>query len=147
MSEALVQFAQKAVIVFDGVVLLVQKGAGDPYNPGCWELPGGRLKQGEILDMALYREVKEEVGLYVTPGRPLALWEFRLGSVTVVAVARLCEPKDIYVDLGGNAVGDHLGSFGWFEPEDIMGLDLISDSRDAMAQIVEILQKEESEDD
>ena len=94
MSEMYVQFAQKAVIEWQGRLLLIRKGQDDPHQPGRWELPGGRLQHGESLDDALVREVREEVGLDVSPGRPLALWSWRLSNEqdapTVIAVDRLC---------------------------------------------------------
>src|ERR1700676_4681336 len=41
-------------------------GAGRP-----WSLPGGKLEEGETLAEALVREMKEETGLDVEPGRLL----------------------------------------------------------------------------
>ena len=50
--------AQKAVIVRNGEVLLVR----DPRNPDIWELPGGRLNDGEEPAIGLAREIFEELG-------------------------------------------------------------------------------------
>ena len=105
----LLQFAQKALIVNEDRVLLVRKAKDDPHNPGRWELPGGRLKQNESLDAALQRVVMEVVGLTVVPGRPLALWSWRLvdgdEAPTVVAVARVCTVEGADVSLGENQHG------------------------------------------
>ena len=38
---------------------------------GIWELPGGRPRDGELPEAALVREVEEETGLRVQPGRLL----------------------------------------------------------------------------
>ena len=56
------------VVIEDGRILLLDQdaGAGRP-----WSLPGGKLEDGETLVGALVREMKEETGLDVEPGRLL----------------------------------------------------------------------------
>jgi 8-oxo-dGTP diphosphatase len=54
-----------AVVVHDGRVLLVRRGA-EPLK-GHWTLPGGVLEVGESLSEGVAREVKEETGLDVEP--------------------------------------------------------------------------------
>jgi 8-oxo-dGTP pyrophosphatase MutT (NUDIX family) len=129
----LLQFAQKAVIVKDGRFLLVRKSLDDPYNPGKWELPGGRLKEDESLDDALKREVREEVGLDVVPGRPLAIWSWRLGdqdhSPTVVAVARLCTIDTSRVSFDNQDDGDFIDHYGWFDKDQVLRLELIPSAK------------------
>jgi len=57
-----------AVIVKDGQVLLVRhEKDGQTY----WLLPGGGVDAGETLHEALVREVREETGLAIRPGRLL----------------------------------------------------------------------------
>ena len=59
-----------------GRVLLVrQRRAAEADGPGYWLLPGGGLRHGESLADALSREIREELGLNITPGRPIALVE------------------------------------------------------------------------
>jgi 8-oxo-dGTP diphosphatase len=52
-----------AVIVKDGLVLLVRRGS-EPLK-GHWTLPGGVLEVGETLAEGVKREVREETGLVV----------------------------------------------------------------------------------
>jgi len=54
-----------AVIVYQGGVLLVQRGR-EPLK-GHWSLPGGLVEVGESLQTAVIREVEEETGLLVEP--------------------------------------------------------------------------------
>jgi len=48
----------------DDKVLLILKSRG-PYK-GMYDLPGGRLEEGESLEEALEREFQEEVGCKIT---------------------------------------------------------------------------------
>lgn len=59
------KIAHKAIIVKDNKVLLVRSDKG-----GHWDIPGGRIHVGERPNDALKREVKEELGLDITPGAP-----------------------------------------------------------------------------
>ncbi|MBT2472170.1 NUDIX hydrolase [Streptomyces sp. ISL-66] len=62
-----------------GGVLLVQPAYG---NPAQWHLPGGGIDSdlGEIPRAAARREVQEELGLDIAPGRLLAVnWSHRPG--------------------------------------------------------------------
>lgn len=59
------------VIVRDGKILLAQRGpAGD--QAGLWELPGGKVEQGESQPEALRRELTEELAIEATVGRWIA---------------------------------------------------------------------------
>ena len=135
----MIQFAQKAVIHRDDTLLMVRKALTDPFQPGRWELPGGRLQQGETPDEALVREVREEVGLTVQPGLPLALWSWRLQDSTVVAVARSCEIVSGELDLSGHDVGDHIERAAWVELDTVLKLDLIPSARTPITTVLERL--------
>jgi 8-oxo-dGTP diphosphatase len=54
-----------------GRLLLIKRG----HEPGAglWSLPGGRIEPGETDAEALIREMLEETGLTVEPGRLLGL--------------------------------------------------------------------------
>jgi 8-oxo-dGTP diphosphatase len=57
-----------AVIRDDAGRLLLIKRGHEP-GKGLWSIPGGRVETGESDAAALVREVREETGLVVTPGR------------------------------------------------------------------------------
>ena len=54
--------AAVALIDPDGRVLLAQRPSDKPMG-GLWEFPGGKLELGETPQMALIRELNEELGI------------------------------------------------------------------------------------
>lgn len=51
-----------ALIDVDGLVLLAQRPAGKSMA-GLWEFPGGKVEAGETPEVALIRELQEELGI------------------------------------------------------------------------------------
>jgi 8-oxo-dGTP diphosphatase len=54
-----------ALVDADGRVLLAQRPEGKPMA-GLWEFPGGKIHSGESPEVALIRELKEELDIDVT---------------------------------------------------------------------------------
>lgn len=80
----------KAVVLRDGCVLL---GRNDRNE---WELPGGRMEPGESTRETLVRELQEETGLRVTPGRLLLAEPFEVvPGVVVFVVAYRATASDL----------------------------------------------------
>jgi 8-oxo-dGTP pyrophosphatase MutT (NUDIX family) len=135
------QFAQKAIIIHDNQLLLIQKSSNDPYQPFKWEVPGGRLHSTEELDDGLVREVREEVGIEIIPGPPLSMWSWYLGdgpdSVRVIAVSRKCEAVGRDIDSSAQEDSDHIGSWAWVPLDEVHTLDLISNARHAILESIE----------
>ena len=64
MSGKVVLVAACALIDTDGRVLIAQRPAGKPMA-GLWEFPGGKIDADERPEVALIRELKEELGIVV----------------------------------------------------------------------------------
>ena len=55
-----------ALIEKNGKVLITQRKKEDVFGLK-WEFPGGKVKEGESLEEALKREIREELGIDVQP--------------------------------------------------------------------------------
>jgi ADP-ribose pyrophosphatase YjhB (NUDIX family) len=69
------------VVIEDDRILLLNQ---DTDAGRSWNLPGGKLEDGETLAAALVREMREETGLDVEPGRLLYVCDHLPGSGTHV---------------------------------------------------------------
>ena len=90
------------VVIEDGRLLLLNQ---DTPNTGrSWSLPGGKLEEGETLAGALVREMKEETGLDVQPGRLLYVCDHLPGDGTHV-VHMTFEARRVGGTVGDIAAG------------------------------------------
>jgi ADP-ribose pyrophosphatase YjhB (NUDIX family) len=69
------------VVIEDGRILLLNQ---DTDTGRSWSLPGGKVEEGESLATALIREMREETGLDVEPGRLLYVCDHLPGNGTHV---------------------------------------------------------------
>jgi 8-oxo-dGTP diphosphatase len=76
------QIVVAGAIVVEGKVLIAQR-TRPPELAGRWELPGGKVAQGETEAGALARELAEELGVEVAVGGRLG------GDVTLNTTATL----------------------------------------------------------
>src|SRR5713101_3148177 len=53
------------ILTKDGKFLVEKRRDDDDADPGYVEIPGGHVREGESLESALRREMKEELGIQV----------------------------------------------------------------------------------
>lgn len=69
------------VVIEDDRILVLDQDTG---SGRAWSLPGGKVEDGETLAEALVREMREETGLQVEPGRLLYVCDHLPGDGTHV---------------------------------------------------------------
>lgn len=111
-------------------MLLVRRKSG-PYA-GKWSLPGGHVEFGERMAEAAKRELAEETGIVASIGRPVGVFEIMVdqpepGHFVLMAFAATY--------LSGDATaGDDADAVMWVTDEEMAGLDITPQSRDAIAR-------------
>ena len=69
LKRPVTEVAVGIIVKEDGSYLLGQRPGGKPYA-GYWEFPGGKLEAGESVFQALFRELKEELGIEIAASEP-----------------------------------------------------------------------------
>jgi 8-oxo-dGTP diphosphatase len=78
-----------------------------------WELPGGQVEEGEWLTAALEREVEEESGCRVEPGRLIGVYS-KLTAPSMVLHLFACR----YASGEARAREEAVPEVGWFDVEE-----------------------------
>ncbi len=109
-----------AVIMDEAGRLLLIKRGHEP-GKGLWSIPGGRVEAGESDADALVREVREETGLAVAPGRLIG----RVRRPAGVAGGEF-DIRDYAAEVTGGMLvpGDDADDATWAAPADLDGLPL-----------------------
>jgi len=68
----------RALITDNERILMVQRSHTDTHNAGLWEVPGGKVDDGEGIIEGLMRETHEETGLSIELVSPMAHVESRV---------------------------------------------------------------------
>jgi len=109
--------AAKAIVRDEaGRILLIRRDERSPTDPGCWDLPGGKMDYGEPLAETLVREAREETGLTITVGPPFHVSHFTKEPFWVTCVTFACERVD-----GEIALSREHGDFAWIDASEIPG--------------------------
>jgi 8-oxo-dGTP diphosphatase len=74
MERPPIVLAIRGVIRKGEKFLLLKRATKDNHYANLWELPGGKVDFGQLIDKALKREIKEECGLDVSLRKPIFIW-------------------------------------------------------------------------
>ena len=113
MFTEAIRFLQKVAIFHPDSpkVLLLKRSADDSFKPGDWDFPGGNVEWGELHEVALTREVFEEIGLKLeqfTPLKVSSLFDAE-ENVYVLHIIYTCRSASATITLSR----EH-ESYGWF---------------------------------
>lgn len=111
-----------AILSADGKQVLAARRTSPPEASGRWELPGGKVEEGETPEAALVREIGEELGCLIE----VLDWmqgESPIGGTTgarlIAATARVVagEPRPREHDQVLWLAAEDLDSVDWLEPD------------------------------
>ena len=77
-----------AILHRDGAYFATQRGYGE--FEGMWEFPGGKIEPGESREVALKREIQEELGIDITIDKFLCTTEYDYPSFHLTMHCYLC---------------------------------------------------------
>ena len=86
-----------AVIYKDGAYFTTQRGYGE-YE-GMWEFLGGKIETGESRDVALKREIQEELGVDIAIENLLCTTEYDYPSFHLTMHCYLCSIASGEIEL------------------------------------------------
>ena len=111
MKKINFRIAVKAFVVNKNKLLVVKRAKDEVQMPNIWELPGGRLDQGEDPYIGIIREVREETGLYIKPILPMSINHFqRNDGQTITMIVSFCKP------VGGRlSISDEHQDIDWID--------------------------------
>ncbi len=125
----------------DGKILILKRSTDSKTNPGKWELPGGKVDQGESFDHALIREVYEETKLKISLEHVVGASEQNLHIIRAVHI--IMSGQIVEGEL--NLSAEHEG-YAWVTIETLPDYELADWLQDYVNQTMGISNLDESED-
>ena len=126
-----------AVIEKDGSWLLCRR-ASHKTHAGLWEFPGGKVHEGESVQEALVREVREELNLTIQAGESVAFSQTRVNNTTLDLFALRAELKQ---EFPANLKSTDHDEWRWVRPVELVSLPMTSAEMGLIPQLLK--QKEE----
>ncbi|HSO26401.1 MAG TPA: NUDIX domain-containing protein [Methanobacteriaceae archaeon] len=112
--------AVRALVSDDnGKILIIKRSTDSKTNPGKWELPGGKVDQGESFDQALLREVYEETNLKISLDHVVGASEQNLHVIRAVHIIMSGKIMDGELTISS----EHEG-YAWVFFEDLIDYEL-----------------------
>lgn len=114
------QIVVAGALISQGALLVAQRER-PPELAGLWELPGGKVADGETDADGLARELREELGIEVTVG-------VRLGADVVLPNAMTLRAYLVTCASGSPRAHDHR-ALRWVRAEELGDLDWVPADR------------------
>ncbi len=105
-----------AIIEREGRILAAQRSELMSM-PLKWEFPGGKIREGELPDSCLERELVEEMGIQVSVRNPLPTTTHHYPSFTITLYPFVCSIRS-----GEITLHEHAACI-WLTPEELASLD------------------------
>ncbi len=120
------QIVVAGALISNGALLVAQRDR-PPELAGLWELPGGKVADGETDAEALARELREELGVDVTVGA-------RLGADVALTATTTLRAYRVTRTAGTLRPNDHR-ALQWVRPAQLDGLAWVPADRSWLADL------------
>jgi 8-oxo-dGTP diphosphatase len=118
-----------ALVHLRGRFLAARRNAGHAF-PGLWEFPGGKVEAGESSEMALRRELLEELSLTIRINQELEPLDWNDGSLNLRLLPFACEP-----DQAHGLIPHEHSEIRWVTPGEARDLDWVPADRPIVRQL------------
>ena len=116
-----------AIIQRDGAYFATQRGYGE--FEGMWEFPGGKIELGETHEMALKREIQEELGVDISIEELLCTTNYDYPSFHLTMHCYLCS-----IAAGKIELREHK-SARWLTTETLDSVEWLPADKDVISRL------------
>lgn len=121
-----------AAIIVKDRKMLITKRVGGQFD-GLWEFPGGKIEESETHEIALIREINEELEIKISVDKFLSTIDYNYDSFHLIMHLYFCTIEEGSIKLKEHSDGkwispDEKENISWV-PADVQVLELISSSR------------------
>lgn len=116
-----------AIIYKDGAYFATQRGYGE--FEGLWEFPGGKIEPGESCEVALKREIMEELGVDIAIENLLCTAEYDYPSFHLTMHCYLCSIASGEIELREHK------SASWLRPEELGSVEWLPADKDVISRL------------
>ena len=116
-----------AIIYKDGGYFATQRGYGEFES--MWEFPGGKIEPGESREVALKREIQEELGADIAIENILYTTEYDYPSFHLTMHCYLCSIASGEIELREHK------SARWLRPEELGSVEWLPANKDVISRL------------
>ncbi len=153
IDERLHYLVVTGIVVKDNKYLIAKRSEGEAAFPGLWTVPGGKITPEDyvntpkdtadswynVLEEAVVREVREEVGLEVEKIRYLlSLCYMRSDSIPTMIISFYCDYKS-----GDVSLSEELTEHAWVSVDELGNYQFVPGLREEIELVDELLRSGE----